>query len=121
MNAIQRFGLAMAGTSAPQDRADIAEMLEMHVRQACEEYGLQSAEIFSSGGIVTLLLTSQHAWEAVIVGPDAYQLYPGFIRDSGGSIVWPNIWVANDFTLATFLGALEGAFEECRTRAIDIQ
>jgi hypothetical protein len=45
----------------------------------------------------------------VVVGPDAYQLYPGFLREERDEIVWPNIWVADNLTLEKFVARLEEA------------
>ncbi|MEQ1754309.1 MAG: hypothetical protein ABL973_09275 [Micropepsaceae bacterium] len=106
------FRQVMTGPFAPQGVNGIAEFLEEQARQACMDRALSNAEIYCGRGLVTMLLTERDAWEAVIVGPNAYQLYPGFIRDSGEGIVWPNIWVADDYDLDEFVLALEEAFEQ---------
>ncbi|MEQ1607839.1 MAG: hypothetical protein ABL956_02545 [Hyphomonadaceae bacterium] len=105
------FRLVMAGPSAPQGVTEIAELLEEQARQACADCGLGKAEIYCGGGLVTLFLTERDAWEAVIVGADAYQLYPGFVSADGCQITWPNIWVADNYNLNTFTTALKGAIE----------
>ena len=107
MGQLDRFRLAMADASAPDAPDEIAPLLDVCVRQACADLGLTEAEIYCGGGLVTMFLTPRHAWEAVVVGANAYQLYPGFIRDGGDTIVWPNIWVAADYSLEKFVGILE--------------
>ena len=112
MGLFDHFRLVMSGPFAPQGDAEIAKLLEGQVRQACKECGFGSAEIYCGGGLVTLLLTERDAWEAVVVGPNAYQLYPGYISANGQEITWPNIWVADDYDLDKFILVLEEAFEQ---------
>jgi hypothetical protein len=112
MGAFDHFRLVLTGPFAPQGVNDIAQLLEGHARRACAELGLRNAEIYCGGGVVTLLLTERDAWEAVIVGPNAYRLYPGFLSADGESVTWPNIWVADDYDLDKFTAALEEAFEQ---------
>jgi hypothetical protein len=112
MSSFDHFRLVMTGPLAPRDVTEIAELLEGQVRQVCLNCGLSSAEIYCGGGVVTMLLTERDAWEAVIVGPDAYRLYPGFLGADGETITWPNIWVADDYNLDKFTTALEEAFEQ---------
>jgi hypothetical protein len=112
MGLFDHFRLVMTGPFAPQGVSEIAELLEGQARQASVELGLSDAEIFCGGGVVTLLLTERDAWEAVIVGPNAYRLYPGFLSADGESITWPNIWVADDYDLEKFSRLLEEAFEQ---------
>ena len=111
MGPFEHFRLVMTGPFAPQGVAEIAELLEGQARQACVNCGLSSAEIYCGGGVVTLLITERDAWEAVIVGPNAYRLYPGYLSADGEAITWPNIWVADDYNLDKFTTALEEAFE----------
>jgi hypothetical protein len=112
MGLFDQFRLAMTGPSAPRGVSEIAEFLEGHARQACLTCGLTRAEIYCGGGEVTLFLTEGDAWEAVVVGPNAYRLYPGFFSADGQTITWPNIWVADDYTLDKFAAALEEAFDK---------
>jgi hypothetical protein len=112
MGRFDHFRLLMTGPFAPQGAAAIAELLEEHARRACEACGLIPAEIYRGGEVVTLLLTERDAWEAVIVGPNAYRLYPGFVSADGDAITWPNIWVADDYNLDKFTTALEEAFDQ---------
>jgi hypothetical protein len=111
MGLFDHFRMVMTGPSAPRGVSEIAELLEGQARQACSNCGLGSAEIFRDGGVVTLLLTERDAWEAVIVGPNAYQLYPGSFSADGRAITWLNVWVADDYELDEFTTALEEVFE----------
>ena len=112
MGPFDHFRLVMTGPFAPRGVDEIAELLERQTRQACLNCGLSSAEIYCGGGVVTLLLTERDAWEAVIVGPNAYQFYPGFLSADGETITWPNIWVADDYNLDKFIIGMEEAFEQ---------
>jgi hypothetical protein len=112
MGPFDHFRLVMSGPSAPQGVVEIAELLERQVRQACAERGFSNAEIYCGGGVVTLLLAERDAWEAVVVGPNAYRFYPGFFSADGKSITWPNVWVADDYDLDKFATVLEEAFEQ---------
>jgi hypothetical protein len=96
----------MCADDAPEDPAEIARILDTCVRQACSDLGMAEADVFSGGPTVTMLLSDTAAWEAVILGPDAYQLYPGFLRDDGETLVWANVWVATPYDLAKFATVL---------------
>ncbi len=111
-DAFDHFRSVMQGPLAPQRGIEIAELLEAQARQACTDFGLINAEIFCGGDLVTMLLTERDAWEAVVVGPDSYQLYPGALSTDGDEIIWPNIWVADNYDLDKFIAALEDAFEQ---------
>ena len=98
------FQAAMAAPDAPDEPGRIAAGLAHAVKDACATRGLAAAEITAWGPIVTMIFSDTAAWEAVVVGPDAYQFYPGFIRDD--EIVWPNIWVADNYPLEHFMREL---------------
>jgi hypothetical protein len=112
MGPFDHFRVMMTAPFAPRAVTEIAKLLEGQARQACMNCGLNSAEIYCGDGLVTLFLTERDAWEAVIVGPNAYQLYPGFLSADGEEIVWPNIWVADNYNLDKFTMALEEAFKQ---------
>ena len=109
VNSFDQFRKAMSLAAAPMEPAGIGRWVAATVREACKEAGLEAPEIYAGGMLVTMFLTPRHPWEAVVVGPDAYQLYPGFLRDNGEEIVWPNIWVADNYTLEKFVELLEEA------------
>jgi hypothetical protein len=110
MALFDSFQQAMAAADAPTEPGDIARLLEACAQQASEALGFEEADIRSGGPTVMMLLSPRHPWEAVVVGPDAYQLYPGFLRDDGETIVWANVWVADDYTLEKFVSVLEDEF-----------
>lgn len=109
MDALDVFAEVMAGPGAPREADAASRLLGDHVRQICAALGLTEADIHAGGGWVTMLLTPGCAWEAVIEGPNAYQLYPGFFREDGETIVWPNVWVAEPYSLAGFVERLREA------------
>jgi hypothetical protein len=117
MGLLDRFSQAMTNASSPKAPEEIALLLDACVRQACAGLKLADAEIYCGGGLVTMFLTPKHAWEAVIVGADAYQLYPGFVRDDGETIVWPNVWVADNYSMTKFVDALQDALKEAASAA----
>jgi hypothetical protein len=110
MALFDSFRQAMTAPNAPADPRDIARLLEASVLQACEALGFEEADIRSGGPTVMMFPTPRHPWEAVVIGPDAYQLYPGFLRDDGKTIVWANVWIADDYTLEKFVSVLEEEF-----------
>ena len=83
MSAVQQFVDVMCGPAPPDEPPEIARCLAECVIEACKRLNLDDAEIYCWGPIVTMILTGSSAWEAVVVGPEAYQLYPGFFRDGG--------------------------------------
>ncbi len=107
MDLLGRFTDAMLAANAPLDPSEIARLLDAAVRQACTELKLETAEIYCGGQIVTMILTDKHAWEAVVIGPDAYQLYPGFFRDDGETVVWANVWIGENYSFQKFTDTLE--------------
>lgn len=107
MAVLEQFLDAMSGADAPAKPHDIARLLGVCVQRACSDLDLHEAEVFSDGALVTMFPTPTSAWEAVVVGADAYQLYPGVLRDDGETIVWANVWVADNYSLAKFVDALE--------------
>jgi hypothetical protein len=109
VKSFDQFRKAMSLAIAPMEPPAIARWVAATARQASTEAGLPEAEIYCGGPIVTMFLTPRHPWEAVVVGPDAYQLYPGILRDGGEEIVWPNVWVADNLTLEKFVARLEEA------------
>lgn len=106
MSAVQQFVDVMRGPDAPDEPSEIARRLAACVTEACHRLALNDAEIYCGGPVVTMLLTGNIAWEAVVIGPEAYQLYPGFFRDGGDTLVWANVWVAENYALATLARVL---------------
>jgi hypothetical protein len=109
MTAMENFRMAMSAPTAPREPHDIGVLLGACVRRFCEEKGLVEAEVWEGGPLVTMFLTPSHPWEAVIIGPNAYQLYPGFVN--GDHVAWPNIWVADNYSLDKLIRELGEAIE----------
>jgi len=107
MAVLEQFMDAMSDAGAPSTPQDIARLLGVCVQRACSDLELEEAEVFADGATVTMFPTSASAWEAVVIGADAYQLYPGVLRDDGETIVWANVWVGENYSLAKFVDALE--------------
>lgn len=105
MSTLHAFSAAMDADDAPTTPEAIGALLAPVVEAACAERGLAEADIHAWGPFVTMLFSAQSAWEAVIVGPDAYQFYPGVVRDD--TISWMNVWVADNYTRARFVREVE--------------
>ncbi|MFT3725014.1 MAG: hypothetical protein QM773_15700 [Hyphomonadaceae bacterium] len=107
MAVLEKFLDAMSGADAPKTPNDVARLLGVCVQRACSDLDLTEAEVFSDGPMVTMFPTQESAWEAVVVGADAYQLYPGVLKEDGETIVWANVWVGENYSLAKFVDVLE--------------
>ncbi len=107
MALLEPFLESMSAASAPSKPEDIARLLCRCVVQACSDLELAEAEVYSDGVTVTMFPTLATAWEAVIVGADAYRLYPGVLRDDGETIVWANVWVGENYSLQKLVDVLE--------------
>ena len=111
MKALEDFQTAVVTARTPLAPEAVAELLETAVLRACDDLGLVEADIRRGANLVMMILTPRHPWETVVVGPDAYQFYPGFLRDDGETIVWANVWVAEPYRLGKYLDALETELE----------
>jgi hypothetical protein len=107
MAVLEQFLDAMSRVDAPSTPNDIARLLGVCVQRACADLDLKEAEIYADAAAVTIFPTPQSAWEAIVVGADAYQLYPGVLREDGETIVWMNVWVGENFSLSKFVDVLE--------------
>lgn len=97
----------MSAAGAPSAREDIARLLCVAVQRAYSDLDLDAGEVFADGGTVTMFPTHATAWETVVVGPDAYQLYPGVLGEDGETITWANVWVGENYPLVKFVTKLE--------------
>jgi hypothetical protein len=111
MRALDRFRDAMAAASAPLEPDDVARLLEKAVIEACNDAGLDETDIRCGSRVVMMFLSPRHPWETVVMGPNSYQFYPGFLRDDGETVVWANVWVGENYTLEKYLAALEREIE----------
>lgn len=107
MAVLEQFMNTMSAAGAPSAPDDIARLLCVTVQSAYRDLDLDEGEAFADGGTVTMFPTHTTAWEAVAVGPDAYQLYPGVLGDDGETIIWANVWVGENYPLVRFVTALE--------------
>lgn len=105
MSALDGFRAAITAPDAPTSPEGIGALLATAVQAACAFRGLDTAHIQAWGPFVTMLLSDAVAWEAVIVGPDAYQFYPGFVREE--SITWANVWMTDNYSLEKFVRSVE--------------
>jgi hypothetical protein len=113
---LQDFHIAMMAPGAPIAPDEIGVLLADCVKTACAKAGLEEVEIYQGGPIVTMLLSPTKAWEAVIVGPNAYQFYPGMVREN--EIHWINVWVGATYDVEMFVAAVEGEIEAARIEGI---
>jgi hypothetical protein len=102
MSALADFRTAIEAPGAPEAPEEIAVLLADAARQACADNGLLASEIDPWGPMVTMLLAPNHAWEAMVIGANQYQFYPGFVSPSG-SIQWANVWIADFLSVAKLL------------------
>lgn len=112
MAALDNFRREMVAPYAFQTPGEISDLLAACIQRACAEAGLKEADIFGGAGQVTMFLSDKSFWEAVIVGPNAYQFYPGF--DRGDHIVWANVWVGENYDLEKFIAAVEQEIQAAR-------
>ena len=56
------------------------------------------ADIWFYGFSVEMELANGEHWAVECLGPNAFRLYPGIVRQD--SVTWLNVWVRDDYTLA---------------------
>ena len=111
MSALADFRALVEAPGGPKTPEALAAALAVAARERCEELGLAHAEITPWGPVVTLMLCKTSAWEAVAVGPDDFQFYPGQMK-TDGSIQWSNVWTADYFSLATLVDEVAAKIDE---------
>lgn len=97
--------LALRMRATAEDGEALAATLAGTLREHAKDIGI--LDIAHYGVTVEFELSNGNHWAAECLGPDAFHLYPGFVTDGG--VTWPNIWVADDYTLAIFLECLKEA------------
>ena len=102
MSALADFRVLVEAPGGPQTPEAIALALANAARAWCSEAGLEGAEIGAWGPVVTMMLSRASAWEAVAIGPDDFQFYPGLVK-SDGAIQWANVWTVDYFSLSTLI------------------
>jgi hypothetical protein len=84
--------------SASLDGKEIAARLYDHLAGDRDRLKAPIADLYLWAFNVEIELTTGAMWTVECLGADAYHVYPAFIHEDG-SVVWPNIWVADDMTL----------------------
>ena len=102
--------LALRMRATPQDGEALAATLAEALQEHASDVGI--LEIAHYGVTVEIELSDGNHWAAECLGPDAFHLYPGFVTE--GCVTWPNIWVADDYTLDKFLEYLKEALSPAK-------
>lgn len=77
------------------DGKAIAAELYRALEAEKQEAGI--ADIWWYGFSVEMELGNGEHWAVECLGPNAFRLYPGIVRED--SVTWLNLWVAADYTL----------------------
>jgi hypothetical protein len=93
------FGQEMRKVEAAGfDGEKVAVRLYDHLRADREVFQVLIADVQQWACNVEIELTTGAMWTVECLGADAYHFYPAHIGDDG-SVVWLNVWVADDMTL----------------------
>lgn len=111
MSALADFRALVEAPGGPETPEALATALAAATRAHCNVAGIAGGEIEAWGSVVTMILSRESAWEAAIFGPDDFQFYPGQVK-ADGTIQWPNVWVADYFSLATFVDEVAAKIDE---------
>jgi hypothetical protein len=77
------------------DGATIAARLYAALHAQRDEAGI--VDIAHYGTSVEMELANGEHWAIECIGPDAFRVYPGILRQD--SVTWLNLWVVADYTL----------------------
>ena len=80
------------------DGEQIARRLYGHLAADCKKLQAPIADMHQWAMNVEIELKTGPMWTIECLGADAYHFYPAHIRDDG-SVVWMNVWVADDLKL----------------------
>jgi hypothetical protein len=80
------------------DGETIARRLHEHLVADGDRLKAPIADMIQWAMNVEIELNSGAMWTVECLGADAYHFYPAHIGEDG-SVVWMNVWVANDLTL----------------------
>ena len=111
MSALADFRARVEAPGGPQPPEAIALALAAAVRERCAEVGLGGAETEAWGCVVSIALSRSSVWEAVALGPDDFQFYPGRVKGTG-MVQWPNVWTAEYFSLSALIDGLAARIDE---------
>ena len=81
--------------NAPLDGETIAAKLYSALQAQREEAGI--LEIIWYDNSVEMELANGEHWAIECIGPDAFRVYPGIVRE--GAVTWLNLWVVADYSL----------------------
>jgi hypothetical protein len=77
------------------DGETIAAKLYGALQAQCNEARI--VEIVWYGPSVEMELANGEHWAVECIGPDAFRVYPGIVRQD--TVTWLNLWVVADYTL----------------------
>jgi hypothetical protein len=63
------------------------------------------AEVWSYGFCVEMKLVNGEYWAIECLGPNAFRLYPGVVRED--HVTWLNLWVRDDYTMDQLVDAVD--------------
>ena len=81
--------------AAEPDGKGIAIKLHAALQLARKAAGI--AEVWSYGFCVEMKLVNGEYWAIECLGPNAFRLYPGVVRQD--DVTWLNLWVRDDYTI----------------------
>jgi hypothetical protein len=80
------------------DGEQIAIRLHDHLAADCDKCRAPIADLMQWAFNVEIELKTGAMWTIECLGADVYHIYPAHIREDG-TVVWPNVWVADDLQL----------------------
>ncbi len=84
--------------NASLDGKQIASRLYEHLAADRDRLKAPIVDLYLWAFNVEIELKTGAMWTVECLGADAYHVYPAHVREDG-SVVWPNIWVADDMKL----------------------
>jgi len=93
---MQRDGAALDGK-------EIAIRLRDHLVADRDRLEAPIVDVLQWAMNVEVELATGAMWTVECLGPDAYHFYPAHVREDG-SVVWLNVWVADDLKLDEMIG-----------------
>ena len=117
MSALADFRALVEAPGGPETPETLAAAFASAARARCDEAGITGAQIEAWGPVVTMVLNRTCAWEAVALGPDDFQFYPGQVK-ANGTIQWSNVWTADYFSLAAFVDEVAAKIDEAARSSV---
>ena len=104
---LDAFRMIMSEVPASTAPESIGNLLDMCVTQACRQLGLAEADIRSGGPDRHHVPDPEGCLGSRGRRAGCLSALSGFLRDDGETIVWPNVWVADNYNLEKFVALLE--------------